>query len=125
MIARLQCWSLFSKPPGEWEPPEKDGVRVFGFVFGHPRHLDGKELLTSPVLRCCANRIVTRSGSEYELGSIDPAYERRYPGSLRRLCVRLDPDSKDEAQRCASWRDACVSRVRKFLASLACKQRPS
>jgi hypothetical protein len=81
---------------------------VFGFVFGHPRHLDGRELLTSPVLRCCANHIVSRSGSEYELGSIDPAYERRYPGALRRLCTRLDPDSKVEVQECASWRDACV-----------------
>ena len=134
MFARLQHWSLHSRPPGEWQSPEEDGARVFGFVFGHPRHLDGKELLTSPVMRNSDNRIVTRSGSEYELGSIDPAYEPRYPDALLRLFARLEQgkrgtggkvrDGAGERSR-GETEQSCVSRMRRFLVSLGCKQRAS
>ena len=105
---------------------------MFGFIFGHPRHLDGKELLTSPVMRCRANHIVTRSGSEYELGSIDPAYERRYPDALQRLFARLEPEGEGaEGKGRAGAGDGsrreseqgCFSRMRRFLVSLGCKQR--
>ena len=107
-------------------------MRVFGFVFGHPRHLDGKELLTSPVMRCSANRIVTRSGSEYELGSVDPAYERRYPDALKRLFARLEQGGRGAGgkgregaeERSRGRREqSFVSRMRRFLAALGCKQR--
>jgi len=125
MVARLQNWSLHSRPPGEWHSPEEDGVRVSGFVFGHPRHLDGKELLTSPVMRCCDNHVVTRSGSEYELGSIDPAYERRYPNALQRLFVRLEQGATNRVRGHEPRSDGCVSRMRRFLASLGCNPRAS
>jgi hypothetical protein len=109
-------------------------LRLFGFVFGHPRHLDGKELLTSPVVRCHANRIVTRSGSEYELGSIDPAYERRYPDALNRLFARLEQGGERAGGKgreglgdrsTSQIEQGCIPRIRRFLLSLGSKQRAS
>jgi hypothetical protein len=125
MIAKLQNWSLHSRPPGQWQSPEEDGGRVFGFVFGNPRHLDGKELLTSAVMRCSANHIVTRSGSEYELGSIDPAYERRYPDALQRLFAHLKKGTMDRVRAPEPRLEGGVPRMRRFLLSLGCKQRAS
>ena len=90
MNTKLEHWSLRSRPLGRVQPPEEDGVCLLGFVVGHPRHSDGKEVLTSPVMHYGANRIVTKSGSEYELGLVDPSYERCYPGSRQRLLTRLE-----------------------------------
>jgi hypothetical protein len=123
MFAKLQHWSLHSRPLGEWQSPEQDGVRVFGYVYGHPLHRDGKEVLTSPVIRCSANRIVTRSGSEYELGAVNPAYERRYPGALDRLLIRLGWTPKGCAPAIAPRRAGCLSKVTRFLSSLGSKQK--
>ena len=121
MIAKLQHWSLRSRDSAGWQSPDEDGTRLFGLVFGHPKHFDGKELITSPVVQCTANRVVTRSGSEYALGPIDPAYERRYPGALQRLLARLGNDPMAPAPR----RDRWISRAIKFLAQLTGKRSPS
>jgi hypothetical protein len=121
MTAQLQHWSLCSRRSGEWQSPDEDGARIFGLVFGHPRHFDGKELLTSPVVKRSANRIMTRSGSEYALGPIDPAYERRYPGALQRLLARLGNDPMAPAPRRAGW----ISRAKKFLMRLTGKRSTS
>lgn len=121
MTAKLQHWSLCSRRSGEWLSPDAEGARIFGLVFGHPRHFDGKELLTSPVVKRAANRIVTRSGSEYALGPIDPAYERRYPGALQRLLARLGNDPMATAPR----RDGWISRVKQFLMRLTGKRNTS
>ena len=126
MAARLQQWSLRSRRLGQWQSPEEEGVCLFGFVVGHPRHRNGKEVLTTPVIRCCANRIVTRSGNEYELGLTDPAYERRYPGALQRLLARQQQDPATDLARAPQPRhDGFVSRMRRFVASLVGKQRTS
>ena len=80
------------------QPPEEDAVCLFGFVAGHQRHRDGKEVLTSAVMHCVAHRIVTKSGTEYELGSVDPSYERSYPGALQRLLARLNAVRQEPAE---------------------------
>ena len=95
MRTRLEFWSLRSRPLGRAQPPEKQGVCLLGFVVGHPRHRDGNEILTSPVVHHGANCVVTRSGSEYELGSIDPSYERCFPGALERLITSLEMGSRE------------------------------
>ena len=93
MNTRLEHWSLRSRPLGLVEAPEQEDVCLFGVIVGHPFHRDGKEVLTSPVRHYRANRIVTKSGSEYELGSVDPSYERCYPAALQRLlsCLATGP----------------------------------
>ena len=90
MNTRLEHWSLRSRPLGLVQAPEEEDVCLFGVVVGHPRHRDGKEVLTSPVMHYDADRIITKSGSEYELGLVDPSYERCYPGALQRLLSRLE-----------------------------------
>lgn len=87
---RLERWSLRSRPYGRWESPEEAGVCLFGHVMGHPLHQDGKEVLTTAVLHLGLDCIVTKSGSEYELGTVDPDYEQRYPRAEQRLVRALN-----------------------------------
>jgi len=96
MITRLEHWSLCSRPFGRVQPPEEEGVCLVGCVVGHPRHRDGKEVLTSPVMHCGVNAVVTKSGSEYALGLVDPSYERSYPGARQRLLTRLERGSREQ-----------------------------
>ena len=116
MIAKLQHWSLRSRTLGEWQSPEQNGVCLFGLVAGHARHQDGKEVMTTPVMRCQANCVVTRSGSAYELGLADPAYELCYPGALQRLRARLQQDGSPEVASASAPRsDGGVSILGKLL----------
>jgi hypothetical protein len=93
----LRNWSLRSRPSGQLESPEQEGSCLYGLIIGHPLHRDGKEVLTSPVAARCANHIVTKSGSEYDLADPDPAYERLYPQARQRLFARLEPCSRQPA----------------------------
>jgi hypothetical protein len=121
MFARLEHWSLCSRPLGLWRSPEDEGACLFGLVAGHPRHRNGKEVITSPVIWCSASRIVTRSGSEYELGSADPAYEERYPGALQRLLARLQPRSAPLTHTNVRRRVGWISRMKRCLRALVFK----
>jgi hypothetical protein len=94
----LQNWSLRSRPWGAVESPEQEGSCLYGLVIGHPRHRDGKPVLTSPVAARRTHCVVTRSGSEYDLGDPDPAYERLYPGARERLLERLEPRARQQPQ---------------------------
>jgi hypothetical protein len=71
------------------QPPEHGRVCLHGFVIGHPRCQDGKEVTTSLVVSRHGNKVVTKSGSEYELGEVDPSYESLYPNARRRLLAYL------------------------------------
>ena len=62
---------------------------MHGFVSGHPCCADGKEVTTSCVVGRAGNKVVTKSGSEYELGTVDPAYESMFPGAPQRVLARL------------------------------------
>ena len=86
----LQNWSVRSRPWGQLEAPEREGSCLYGLVVGHPRHRDGKEVLTSLVVARHAGHILTKSGSEYDLADPDPDYERLYPEARQRLLARLE-----------------------------------
>ncbi len=107
---KLDHWSLRSRPLGRIEPPEVPGVCLFGNVVGHPYHLDGKEVLTTAVLHFGLDCVITKSGSEYELGEIDPAYEMLYPGARERLLQALElsmpePPKLSSPPQHPSWTD--------------------
>lgn len=87
---KVEHWSLRSRPMGRIEPPEMPGVCLHGQVIGHPYHIDGKEVLTTAVLNFGLDTVITKSGSEYELGEVDPAYEKLFPGAEQRLLRALD-----------------------------------
>ena len=59
--------------------------------MGHPAHADGKAITTSRLIGRKDRLVVTRSGSEYELGEPDPAYESKFPNARERLLAGLQP----------------------------------
>jgi hypothetical protein len=96
---KLQHWSVRIRPWGQLESPEREGSCLYALVTGHPLHHDGKEVITSPLIARRTNCVVTRSGSEYELGEPDPAYEALFPNALQRLLARLTFLPTREEQR--------------------------
>ena len=70
-------------------PPEQKPQHLFGFVRGHPFHADGKQLRTSRLVYRKDGCVLTRSGSQYELGDPHPDYEAEYPEARQRLLASL------------------------------------
>jgi hypothetical protein len=86
---KLDKWCVVSRSFTAWQPPEQARCCLHGLVSGHPRCADGKPVTTSLMIGCHQNRIVTKSGSEYELGEVDAAYETLYPNAQPRLLATL------------------------------------
>jgi hypothetical protein len=86
---KLERWCVISRSSPALQPPETDRVCLHGIVSGHTRCADGKEITTSLVVSRNGSRVVTKSGSEYELGVADPAYESLFPNARQRLFARL------------------------------------
>ncbi len=70
-------------------PPEHRGQAFDGKVYGHPRFNDGDRITTSNIIEVKNGRFITQSGSEYELGEVDPAYEAAFPGAKQRALDSL------------------------------------
>jgi len=81
---KIEMWALvFSeKSPGM--------LYIEGEVHGHPKQPDGKEVVTSSIIGRHGELIVTTSGNEYELGVVNPVYERMFPNAKQRLFDRID-----------------------------------
>ena len=71
---RLDDWSWVTNAD-RYTAPELVTVMLRGRVTGHPHHTDGKVVTTSAVLGQRGGRVVTSSGTEYELGKPRKAYE--------------------------------------------------
>lgn len=67
---KLEDWSTIFTDPDPYKPPELQVMRLHGKAYGHPRHEDGKEVVTSRVvdLDLEGRSAKTRSGSTYTLG---------------------------------------------------------
>lgn len=76
MTARLENW-VVGMPDGH--------QRLNGDVFGDPRFQDGATITTSPISHVANGRVVTMSGSEYELGAPRKDYEAMFPNCKHRL----------------------------------------
>jgi hypothetical protein len=85
---RLDNWSVVNDGD-PYKAPEQQESRLHGNAFGHPRFDDGKTITTSAILTKDGDLILTRSGSRYELGDIDPEYEKIYPNARKRLIDSL------------------------------------
>ena len=72
-MTRLEDWSFVCEANG-YDPPELIRARLMGRVYGHPRHEDGKQIETTPVVSVTGNHVRTRSGSEYLLGTPSEGY---------------------------------------------------
>ena len=97
---RLENWAV-KTAANPYLPPELKWDVLTGLVFGHPRHLDGKDVATSHIVGQRAGRVVTASGTEYELGVVESGYERVYPNAKVRLFAALPvmPKAKRRARQ--------------------------
>lgn len=93
---RIENWCVTSRPTNPYQPPELQGRHLHGKVYGHPHFPDGEELMTSRIaLMYNANEVVTKSGSVYELGEVDPAYEAQFPDAQKRLFAQFGVENQN------------------------------
>lgn len=72
---RLERWAVVDSQPFDvFRAPECAVPCLRGEVFGHPRHPNGTRVTTSPIVGRDGDRVVTASGSVYELGEMEPGY---------------------------------------------------
>ena len=88
---KLENWCIISRAFPCLQAPEQERSCLHGFVSGHVRCSDGKEVTTSMVTSRNGDKVVTKSGSEYELGAVDAAYESLFPNARERLLTGLRP----------------------------------
>ena len=84
-MLRLEQWSVVRKP---YATPESGG-HLHGRAYGHPRFDDGEWVTTSPITAVEGGIATTLSGSQYELGEVDPQYEAAFPNARERLSCGL------------------------------------
>ena len=96
---KLEKWSVVSNAGIALAPPEQGPQYLFGVVHGHPHHADGKQVRTSRLVYRKGGCVVTKSGSNYELGEAHPAYEAEYPDARRRLMAALEVQPEEPQVR--------------------------
>jgi hypothetical protein len=86
----LKNWALVSGD-NPYRAPETD-LHLSGAVYGHPRHENGKNVVTSHIVEAVRDGdicgiIKTSSGSEYAIyaSDVNPEYEKLYPDAFNRL----------------------------------------
>jgi len=85
---RIENWAVVVSDP--YAAPEARRQKLQGEVFGHPRFPDGTTVTTSSIVgKNWKGHVTTSSGSYYELGQVDPAYEEQFPGARDRLLDSL------------------------------------
>lgn len=82
---KLENWSIVSVNFSPYTPPELLPKALHGLVYGNPKFADGEEVTTTPIAGVRDGKAVTRSGSVYELGTVNPNYEAQYPGARERF----------------------------------------
>ena len=92
---RIENWSVVNVLPSEYSAPETGQPSLYGQVFGHPEFLDGTFVTTSRITgKNHVDEILTRSGSVYSLGKVNPMYEEKYPDAKNRLLNNLCKNDK-------------------------------
>lgn len=83
----LKNWSVTTFEESVYLAPEQRCPRLHGEVYGHAMFPDGASITTSPMVSRRGDIVTTQSGSEYELGDVNPAYEAAYPNARERVCT--------------------------------------
>ena len=81
-MIRINNWSIVGDT---YSAPELQRLCLKGEVYGHPRIEDGEMVKTSSIKGLDGEHIISYSGTKYQLGSVDPDYEKLYPGAKERL----------------------------------------
>lgn len=82
---KLENWSILRFTADPYQAPELWKQHLIGTVYGHPYIADGKIVSTSSIVGCEGEFIKTKSGSLYDLGKVNPEYEKEYPNARKRL----------------------------------------
>ena len=83
---RIENWSVCVSPHVDaYTPPEYITQHLQGAVTNHPKFGNIRNLVTSPIVGLVDGCIKVKSGKLYELGTIDPNYEKAYPNAHQRL----------------------------------------
>jgi hypothetical protein len=94
MNYKLEKWSLCCDAPDPYKAPEQQQQQQIphlqGFVYNHPNFKDGDPLTTSRIVKMENGLVVTRSGSKYELGEVDPEWEKLFPNAAERFKNSFD-----------------------------------
>ena len=97
-MSRLEQWAVVRAQISPYMAPEQPLQCLQGILSDHGRMPDGSDVTTSPIigkrlvdLGIGEQRyvVVTRSGTEYLLGAIDPLYEDIFPDAEVRLFKSL------------------------------------
>jgi hypothetical protein len=86
---KLERWCILARHEAAFQAPDEDPRRLHGVVNGHHRLADGAEVTTSLIVARNGEKVVTKSGSEYDLGAIDSTYKSLYPEAKKRLLASL------------------------------------
>lgn len=87
---KLENWAIVALPSDPYEAPELWRQSIYGDVYDNPRFDDGTRVTTSRIVGKRNGNVVTKSGSEYELGQVSAQYEEQYPDAFNRLMNSLD-----------------------------------
>lgn len=90
MKIKLENWSVITAAD-PYMAPEMMSLHLQGNVFNDSRREDNTNVVTSKVIGQRNGRVVTNSGSEYELGGVDPNYELLFPNAKLRCFTSLPP----------------------------------
>lgn len=82
-IKKLEKWSVVGIDRSPYDAPENHWHCLQGINEA------GNQVVTSTVIGCRNGYVLTRSGSVYELGEVDPDYEKLYSNAKERLFKRL------------------------------------
>lgn len=91
---KLENWALTPTDRNPYLAPELQSMVLIGEVYGHPRFEEGHHISTSTIVGKRGEVILTRSGSEYELGEPHPDYEAAFPNAKQRALSSI-PSSKE------------------------------
>ena len=86
---KINNWSVCFDGSNPYQAPELQVPRLAGSVENHPRLGKRDDILTSAIIGKRNGLVVTKSGSEYELGEVDAGYEKEYPNAKERLMKSL------------------------------------
>jgi hypothetical protein len=88
-MARLENWYVGPCIADPYKAPEQLEFRLHGNVYDDYRFFPGELIHTSAVKGKQGNLVVTNSGTRYELGVVDPNYEKAYPQARERVFATL------------------------------------
>lgn len=82
-IKKLENWSVIGVSRSPYDAPESHWYCLQGISE------IGNQVVTSSIVGYKNNYVLTRSGSVYRLGVVDPDYEKLYPNAKKRLFKKL------------------------------------